>query len=259
MSAERLWRVLHMFLNTRGLILREAKYKESDKILTILTETDGKITAKARGVARTRSKLAAATQLLTFADFTLFGNKGYYTVNEAATVEQFRPLRSDIDLLALGSYIAELLEAVSNENVAEPEILQLGLNALYALANKFCPPKQVKAAFELRLMCLSGYRPELEQCAGCGKTEMAEARLFPEHGELFCSGCRAVGGLHVGEDTLAAMRYIVDADARRVFSFRLAEPALSELAEVCEAYALYQLDRAFGSLDYYKKLRNLAR
>ena len=54
MSAERLWRVLHMFLNTRGLILREAKYKESDKILTILTETDGKITAKARGVARTR-------------------------------------------------------------------------------------------------------------------------------------------------------------------------------------------------------------
>ena len=113
-----------MFLNTRGLILREAKYKESDKILTILTETDGKITAKARGVARTRSKLAAATQLLTFADFTLFGNKGYYTVNEAATVEQFRPLRSDIDLLALGSYIAELLEAVSNENVAEPEILQ---------------------------------------------------------------------------------------------------------------------------------------
>ena len=38
-----------MFHTTRGLILREAKYKESDKILTILTETEGKITAKARG------------------------------------------------------------------------------------------------------------------------------------------------------------------------------------------------------------------
>ncbi len=246
-----------MFLTTRGLILREAKYKESDKILTILTETDGKITAKARGVARTRSKLAAATQLLTYSDLTLFGNKGYWTVNEAVTVEQFRALRSDLDMLALGSYIAELLEAVSNENVAEPEILQLGLNALYALSNKLCPPRQVKAAFELRLMCLSGYRPEMEACAGCGKTEMAGARLFPEHGELYCPDCRAVGGLHVGEGTLEAMRYIVDADSRRVFSFRLAEPALTELGEVCEHYALYQLDRAFGSLDYYKKLRNM--
>ena len=39
-----------MYHTTRGLILREAKYKESDKILTILTETEGKITAKARGV-----------------------------------------------------------------------------------------------------------------------------------------------------------------------------------------------------------------
>ena len=40
-----------MYHTTRGLILREAKYKESDKILTILTETEGKITAKARGDA----------------------------------------------------------------------------------------------------------------------------------------------------------------------------------------------------------------
>ena len=246
-----------MFQTTRGLVLREAKYRESDKILTILTETDGKITARARGVARTRSKLAAATQLLTFSDFTLFENRGYRTVNEAVTVEQFRPLREDIRLLALGSYIAELLEAVSNENVAEPEILQLGLNALYALSNRLCPPKQVKAAFELRLMCLSGYRPGIDECEGCGRTDMADARLFPEHGELFCSDCRAVGGLHAGEAVLAAMRYIVDADARRVFSFRLDEPALSELGEVCEAYALYQLDRSFGSLDYYKKLRNM--
>ena len=244
-----------MFLTTRGLVLREAKYKESDKILTILTETDGKITAKARGVTRTRSKLAAATQLLTFSDFTFFGNRGYWTVNEAATVEQFRALRTDLKLLALGSYIAELLEAVSDEDIPEPEILQLGLNALYALSKRACPPRQIKAAFELRLMCLAGYRPELEACAGCGRTEPDEARLFPEHGELFCPDCRAVGGLRLGRGAIDAMRYIGSAEAKRVFSFRLPEPALTELGEVCEAYTLYQLDRAFGSLDYYKKLR----
>ena len=129
-----------MYLTTRGLVLREAKYKESDKILTILTETDGKISAKARGVQRTRSKIAAASQLLSFSDFTFFGSRGKWTINEAESLEQFRALRGDIELLALGSYIAELLEAVANENVPEPEILQLGLNALYALSNRLCPP-----------------------------------------------------------------------------------------------------------------------
>ena len=245
-----------MFLTTRGLILRESRYKETDKILTILTETDGKLSAKARGVVRTRSKLAAATQLLTFSELTFFGNKGKYTVNEAVTVEQFRGLRGNLELLALGSYIAELLESVSDEDVPEPEILQLGLNALYALSNHVCPPAQVKAAFELRLMCLAGYRPELDNCAGCGREDMEEARLFPEHGELFCPNCRAVGGLPLTRSVIDAMRYIVSADARRVFAFRLPEHELKQLGAACEAYALYQLDRAFGSLDYYRKLRN---
>ena len=244
-----------MFLTTRGLILREAKYRESDKILTILTETDGKITAKARGAARTRSKVSAAAQLLSFDDFTLFGSRGKWTINEAATVEQFRGLRGDLRLLALGSYIAELLEAVSNENVPEPEILQLGLNALYALSGKVCPPEQVKAAFELRLMCLAGYRPELEACDGCGETEMDSARLFPESGELYCGKCRSVGGLALTRSVLDAMRYVVSAEPRRVFAFRLPAGELKLMGEVCESYALYQLARAFGSLDYYKKLR----
>lgn len=244
-----------MYLTTRGLVLREAKYKESDKILTILTETDGKISAKARGVQRTRSKIAAASQLLSFSDFTFFGSRGKWTINEAESLEQFRALRGDIELLALGSYIAELLEAVANENVPEPEILQLGLNALYALSNRICPPAQVKAAFELRLMSLAGYRPQLDECAGCGRREPESGRLFPEHGELFCPECRAVGGLRMDRSVIDAMRYILDADPRRVFAFRLPEAELRALGGVTEAYALYELDRAFGSLDYYKKLR----
>ena len=144
---------------------------------------------------------------------------------------------------------------MANENVPEPEILQLGLNALYALSNRICPPAQVKAAFELRLMSLAGYRPQLDECAGCGRREPESGRLFPEHGELFCPECRAVGGLLMDRSVIDAMRYILDADPRRVFAFRLPEAELRTLGGVTEAYALYELDRAFGSLDYYKKLR----
>lgn len=244
-----------MYHTTRGLILREAKYKESDKILTILTETEGKLTAKARGVARTRSKLSAATQLLCFSELTLFGNKGYWTINEATTVEQFRGLRGKLELLALGSYIAELLEAVSDEDCPEPEILQLGLNSLYALSEGICPPEQVKAAFELRLMCLSGYRPELEGCASCGRADIENGWLLPAHGELYCSDCPRPDGLAVDADVIRAMRYIVDAEPKKVFAFKLDAEALRRLGQVCEAYLLYELDRGFASLDYYKRVR----
>ena len=245
-----------MFLTTRGLVLREAKYKESDKILTILTAEEGKLTVKARGVARTRSKISAATQLYGYAEFTLFGNRGMWTVNEAESIEQFRPLREDIKRLALAGYICEMLEAVSDEDCPEPEMLQLGLNCLYALSNKLATRDVVKAVFELRLMCIAGYRPELEACAGCGRVEMDGGVLVPEHGELYCDGCRQGGGLKLDRSVLSAMRYIVNAGPKKIFAFELDDAAEERLASVCEAYALHELDRPFRSLDYYNSIKD---
>ena len=52
-----------MHIVTQGLVLREVSYKESDKILTVLTRDGGKRTVKARGCRKKNSPLAAAAQL----------------------------------------------------------------------------------------------------------------------------------------------------------------------------------------------------
>ena len=61
-----------MYLTTRGLVLRTTEYKETDRILTILTDHDGLLSVKARGVRSNRSKIKGACQLLTYAEFTIF-------------------------------------------------------------------------------------------------------------------------------------------------------------------------------------------
>ena len=168
-----------MFLTTRGLVLREVRYKEADKILTVLTQHEGKVTVRARGALRKGSRITAATQLLTYSDMTIFENRGRRTLNEASTVEEFLGLRADLGAFALGSYFAELLETVSAEEYPDPPVLQLGLNSLYALSRALCPPEQIKAVFELRLMCLAGYEPDLSCCAQCGAAEPDEPLAFP--------------------------------------------------------------------------------
>lgn len=243
-----------MFLTTRGLILRETPYKEADKILTVLTESEGKLTCKARGVMRSKSKLSAATQLLCFSELTLFENKGKWSVNEAVSVEEFRGLRDDISLLALGSYFAELLEAVSDEDAPDPSALRLGLNCLYALSLGLAPTEQVKAAFELRLMCLTGYEPDLSCCRECGESVMERAFFLPAQGALYCEKCKRPGCTELPHGTLAAMRHIISADMKRLLSFILGGEDMAALSEVCEDYVRFQLERGFGSLDYYKKV-----
>ena len=65
-----------MYLKTQGLVLREVAYKDTDKLLTVLTRDYGKMTLKARGVRRSGSPLKASCQLLACGEFTIFEYRG---------------------------------------------------------------------------------------------------------------------------------------------------------------------------------------
>ena len=105
-----------MYKTLHGLVLREVKYKESSKILTILTEEEGKITAEAKGVLRKGSRSAASAQALVWSELTVSEYRGRYTLTEGSVTEDFSALRSDLADYALGCYFAELAEAVSDED-----------------------------------------------------------------------------------------------------------------------------------------------
>ena len=244
-----------MYKTTKALILREVKYRESDKILTALTQDEGKITVNARGALRRGCRFAAASQVLAYSEMTLFGNRGKWSINEAQTIEQFLPLRSSIELLALGSYFAEALEAVTDEDSPNPEVLQLGLNSLYALARGMYAPAHIKEVFEMRLMCLSGFEPDVYGCAVCGREEPEGAMLSLNGGIIHCAGCNpgASGvSLPVGRSVLDAIKYIILAEPKKIFSFSLPPEEEKQLAGICEAYMTAQLERGFGALDYWK-------
>lgn len=252
-------------LTTRALVLRETRYKETDKMLTVLTESEGKLGLRVRGALRRGSKVAAATQFLAYSEMTLFGSRGRWTLNEAETLEQFLPLREDIGKLALGAYFAELMEAVGDEDSPNPALLRLGLNALYAVSRGLYAPEHVKAAFELRLMCLSGYEPMLERCGVCGEVNITHPMFRSDAGFLHCDTCKLTDtiqnpppSLPLCEASLAAMRYVVGSELRRVFAFTLDDPqARARFYAAAERYVQVQLERGFGALDYWKQMTQL--
>ena len=246
-----------MYLNTEGLVLRETEYKDADKLLTVLTKDRGQLTLRARGVRSRNSKLKSGCQLLAYAEFTVFEGKNSMTVDEAVPIELFMPLRQDIELLSLASYFAQAAEVLSQEDEPDPALLSLCLNSLYALSKLKKPQQLVKAAFELRAACLAGYEPMLDGCGVCGHPE--PDRFDVSAGMLQCAGCLLPGEhglrLPVQPGTLAAMRYIVGCDLKRLFSFRLGEEGLQQLSGLTETYLLTQLERGFFTLDFYKSLK----
>ena len=216
-----------MHITTKALVLRGVDYKESDKILTLFTQSQGKLTASARGCRRKGSAIAAGCQLLAWSEMVL--------------------------------YFAEAAELLAVEGEENPELLSLILNSLHALDKMPEKPLPlVKAAFEWKAMALAGYEPLIDGCDVCGAEPPEEPRFHLREGVLHCAGCRGQVGegisMPLSLQALSALRHIVYGDPKRLFSFRLEGEPLKQLADGAEAYLYTQLERGFRTLDYYKNL-----
>ena len=246
---------MHMVVH--ALVLREVNYKESDKILTVLTRENGKMTLSARGCRKKGSAIAAASQLLVWSEMTLYEYQGRWAIREANTDREFLGMRNDLEKLALGCYFAEMAELLTVEDVPAPELLSLVLNSLHALDKLDKPAALVKAAFELKVMCLAGYEPVLDACAVCG-SEPDQPRFHLSEGVLHCASCRNEVGegisMPLTPAALDAMRHVAYGDPKRLFSFQLDVQSLRQMGDACEAYVLTQLERGFGTLDFYKQM-----
>ena len=129
------------------------------------------------------------------------------------------------------------------------------LNSIYALCHLGKPQQQVKAVFELQAACLAGYLPDVSGCGVCG---CQDAGFFcVRQGMLRCKGCLRPGDglcLPVSAGTLAALRYICQADPRRAFGFQASDAVLRQLSGLAETYLTVQLEHSFSTLDFYHSI-----
>ena len=243
-----------MYLTIQGVVLRVSDYNDHDALLTVLSRKYGKLTVKARGLRRKNSPLTAVCQFLAYGEFTVFEYRGQYSIKEAHVLDLFQNLRNNLQNLALASYFAQVSEVLSQEDYPTPELQSLLLNCLYGLSNLRLPPNQVKAVFELRAACLSGYMPDLFGCHVCGS--QTPDRFDLSSGLLECQSCRDAASsgirLPVSPSVLDAMRYICFCDPKKLFSFRLSPGELRRLSDVTEGFLTTQLERGFSALDYCK-------
>ena len=239
-------------LVTKGIVLRATATKEADYILNILTDSLGRIGA--RGAAQ--GYIAAGSEFWPFRSSYQRGN--WYYLDEASTISLFDGIRQDIELLSLASYFAEMTECVTAEDEPVPEILSLLLNSLYALDTLQKPQSIVKAAFELKLLALSGYEPLLDGCAVCGTHNPKEPVFDAQQGVLLCRECADHGGgglLPLDAGSFAAMRHVLFSEPKRMLSFSLSGETEKRFAAACEVFARVQLDRRFKTLDFYKSMK----
>lgn len=114
--------------------------------------------------ARCASSLAAAIDLFSYSDFLIFFNKDQYCVDGAETNRIFYHLREDLEKTSLAAYMGELAETLVPQGEPAQEYLSLMLNCLHLLETDQRTVDFIKPLFELRLLTMAGYMPDLVGC-----------------------------------------------------------------------------------------------
>ena len=248
-----------MKLQTKGLILKQQNIGERDKLVWILTESHGVLRAFARGAKNIKSPKCAGTGLLSYSDLSIFEGRDSYSVDEAVSLNQFIGLRSDIENMSLAQYFCELCLHLCPTGQEALEHLRLVLNALYLLSEHKKHSLLVKTCFEMRLITLSGYMPDLVMCAGCGVYEAPRMVFVPHTGQLYCADCAdrsGVQGFRLPIASVTALRHTVYADFEKLFAFELKEELLSPLSLASERYVACMTQKDYPTLQFYKQMLN---
>lgn len=254
-----------------GLILSQTILKESDKFLTVLTAKYGKISVYANHVRSIKRGSLAYSMPLQYCRFIINKRNDGYNLVSGDVIHSFLDLSNDLCSFALAQYVLDIAKELTVENGEEGEMLQLTLNTLFMIQSGKGDQRHIKATFEFRAMAQSGYMPELHGCDYCAK-EGGEMFLDIMNGRIICSECQKIRNLgeadpsdtgtavivvRLSPSMLRGLRYVLSSDAKRIFSYSIAEDELCDYADVCEKYILNHLERGFDTLEFYKEVSSM--
>ena len=223
-----------------------------DKMITILTPGLGKIRCAAKGARRPKSLLMAGSQFLCFADYSLYKGGDTYNLNSCETIEFFYNIRTDLDKYKYAVHITKIIIDVTNENENCFRTLQLFLNTLYTISETEKNLDLVLAIFKVRLMCILGYRPNIEKCSNCGINEDIKYFSIKDNG-VKCSSCgkQDKGAIEILPATYDALRFILTAPAKKLFSFNIPEDSIKELEIISKLYLNDKLEKEYKLEDIF--------
>jgi DNA repair protein RecO (recombination protein O) len=257
MPHERLYR-------TEAVVLRRSDFGEADRFLTLYTPLLGKVRVLAKGVRKIASRKAGHLELFMRSQLLLARGRDLDIITQAEAIDTYRPLREDLIRATYASYTVELLDRFVEEENENRPLYDLFIATLARLAQAKDLALVVRY-YELHLLSLVGYQPQLFRCAECGSALEAEDQFFSAAlGGVLCPTC---GPNHRAESvastplTLAALKVLRFAQTHpfgEVANLQLRPALHAELERTMQQYITYLLERNLKSVEFLRLLRREA-
>lgn len=246
--------------STHALVLRRRDVNDADRVLTVLTPRDGKLELIAKGVRKTTSRKAGHLELFVHASLLVAQARTWDIITEVQTVESFRHLRDDLDAIAAASYVCELVDNFAESDDEIQPVWDLVLATLRELddgAVRHEIPANLLRWFDLQLLSLTGFQPQLFRCLNCERTLEPTINFVNLHeGGVLCPDCAARRNdvEPLDADTLKVLRFLQSQPWPAVSQVRVRPPVLRRVESLLQRYLIVVLERQLRSTLFLHRL-----
>ncbi len=241
---------------TTGLVLRQYDLREADRILSMLTPDLGKVRVVAKGVRRSKSRLRGRLDLMNVVDFAAAYGRDLDVVTEAQIRDDHQNVRSDLARLSMAVYACELIDSLAQEGAPSRDMFELAVESLDSLGHARDPWLTLRW-FEVRILDVSGFKPELERCVECSKgLEPRDYLIDLALGGVLCPACRTRGmGCMVGvsERAMRVLRHLQRTLSTEALTpLRIGAGLRSEIEMIQTRYVRSVIERELKSGDFVR-------
>ena len=242
---------------TEVIVLRRTDFGEADRLLTVFTPGRGKLRLVAKGARKPSSRKSGHVELFSHGQFMVAVGRELDIVTQAETLEPFLPLREDLLRATYAYYVAELADAFTAERDENGHLFRLLIDAFGWL----CTADDLALAaryYELHLLGLVGYQPQLFACVGCtNPLEPEVSYLSAADGGVLCPKCghNWMGATELSVNALKVLRFLQTRGWETCRLLRLNPATQTEIERVMNGYITYHLERKLKSVDFIHRLR----
>jgi DNA repair protein RecO (recombination protein O) len=200
-------------LHTEALTLRRRRTRDADALITLFCRQYGKITASARSVMKTTSRLAGVTQPFHYLNVVLYAkneSQDIWTLTQVALIHRFASLQNDLWKMAFASCLCEWMDLLSEEFESNMRVWDLLLDAFQRWETNM-PAQEELFFYQWHLLADAGWQPEIRQCVLSGKKEESGWIYLPQEGGIAARGL-TTGGLEISGGAVQALRRIADSN-----------------------------------------------
>lgn len=247
---------------TEAIILKRRDFGEADRLLTIMTPAHGKVDVIAKGARKPNSTKTGHVELFTRADILVHRGRDFGIAQQAEMITPFLPLREDLQRGAYANYCAELLDRFTEQG--DDDLADV-YDLLGETLQNLCDDEDLRLViryYELQLLELVGFRPELNQCVLTYETIQPEDQFFSysDGGVVSPTAAKHTTSLTpITVNTLKLLRHLQRSSYPQVKSLQVSSLLHQDVERIMLGYITFTLERRLQSVDFIRRVRNETR